>query len=217
MDVRGRGTAGGASAVPRLSLLRTVREVFRSAQDVAGELSAGRHLVLHAASASASAGPLLDRCTVLTELIAERHDLDARVAVGEPGTGVTGMHCSYRDAAAVLRSGPALRPDTRVFPVAEFRVPQLVGAAVRHERTRYAAALLDGVRGRADWPDLRQTLIAWAECGFHLLRTSERLAVHRNTLLYRLAKIDDLTGRDVREPRTAMALYLACIADVLES
>ncbi|WP_308289723.1 helix-turn-helix domain-containing protein [Streptomyces muensis] len=62
---------------------------------------------------------------------------------------------------------------------------------------------------------LRETLIAWAEGGFQLVRTAERLAVHRNTLLYRLAKIEELSGRGLREPRTAMAMYLACLADAL--
>lgn len=62
---------------------------------------------------------------------------------------------------------------------------------------------------------LRETLVAWAECGFQLVGTARRLAVHRNTLLYRLAKIEELSTRDVRDPRTAMALYLACLADAL--
>ncbi|MBT2674875.1 helix-turn-helix domain-containing protein [Streptomyces sp. ISL-14] len=42
---------------------------------------------------------------------------------------------------------------------------------------------------------LRETLIAWAECGFQLVRTADRLATHRNTLLYRLTKIEELAGR----------------------
>ncbi|MFC8089255.1 helix-turn-helix domain-containing protein [Streptomyces sp. NPDC057301] len=48
-------------------------------------------------------------------------------------------------------------------------------------------------------------------------RTAERLAVHRNTLLHRLTKIEVLTGRGVREARTAMATHLACLADALQA
>jgi len=203
LDVR----AGGVS---RLSLLRTVREVFDGGQDVAGELAAGRYAVLRA-----EAGGLVERCSALVERLRDRHAADARAGVGEPGRGVAGMHASYRDAALALRAGPRLDPDGRVFAVAELRVPQLVASVVRQDRARYAAALLAGLRGRADWPVLRETLIAWAECGFQLVRTAERLAVHRNTLLHRLAKIEQLSGRAVREPRTAMAMYLACLADVL--
>ncbi|OLZ68869.1 hypothetical protein AV521_18855 [Streptomyces sp. IMTB 2501] len=199
-----------AGGVSRMSLMRTVREVFAGGQDVAGELAAGRYAVLRAATDG-----LADRCAALVERIRERHGLDARAGIGEPGRGVAGMHDSYRDAAMALRTGPRLEPGRRVFAVTELRVPQLVAAALRPERARYAAVLLSGIRERVDWPVLRETLVAWAECGFHLVRTAERLRVHRNTLLHRLAKIEELSGRGVREPGTAMALYLACLADLL--
>ncbi|MFG2550137.1 PucR family transcriptional regulator [Streptomyces sp. NPDC048581] len=206
LDVR----AGGVS---RMSLLRTVREVFGSAQDVTGELAAGRYAVLHASTGRQER--LVERCSALVERLGERHGVEARVGIGEPGRGVAGMHDSYRDAALALRAGPRLEPDGRVFAVADLRVPQLVASTVRQERARYAAAVLAGLREREDWPVLRETLIAWAEGGFQLVRTAERLAVHRNTLLYRLTKIEELSGREVREPRTAMAMYLACLADAL--
>jgi carbohydrate diacid regulator len=43
--------------------------------------------------------------------------------------------------------------------------------------------------------------------------TAQRLAIHRNTVIYRLDKISQLTTRDVREPSVATALYLACLVD----
>jgi carbohydrate diacid regulator len=127
------------------------------------------------------------------------------------------MHSSYRHAAAALRIGPVLDPDARVFAVADLRVPQLVAAAVGQVRSEYAASVLGGLRDRADWPTLRETLIAWSEGGFNLLRAAERLHIHRNTLLYRLAKIEQLSGRQMREPTQAIATYLAALADLLDS
>ncbi|MFF3458386.1 PucR family transcriptional regulator [Streptomyces sp. NPDC002730] len=124
---------------------------------------------------------------------------------------------SYRDAAAALRIGPALNPGARVFAVAGLRVPQLVAAAVRQERSRYTESVLGTLRERGDWAALRETLIAWSEGGFSLLRAAERLGVHRNTLLYRLDKIEQLSGQRVREPGAAIALYLACLGDLLDA
>ncbi|AUH44651.1 hypothetical protein CXR04_01410 [Streptomyces sp. CMB-StM0423] len=34
-------------------------------------------------------------------------------------------------------------------------------------------------------------------------------------MLYHLAKAAELSGRNPRDPGTAMALYLACVADLL--
>ena len=110
-----------------------------------------------------------------------------------------------------------LDPDARVFAAADLRVPQLVAAAVGQERSEYAASVLGGLRDRADWPTLRETLIAWSEGGFNLLRVAERLHIHRNTLLYRLGKIEQLSARQMREPTQAIAMYLAALADLLDS
>ncbi|MEU9008946.1 helix-turn-helix domain-containing protein [Streptomyces sp. NPDC048479] len=147
------------------------------------------------------------------EVIGERHGLDARIAVGDPGTGVAGMCGSYRDAAAALRNGPALNPGARVFAVAGLRVPQLVAAA-RQERSRYTESVLGTLRERGDWAALRETPIAWSEGGFSLLRAAERLGVHRNTLLYRLDKIGQLSGRRcasrVRRSRCIRRVWETC-------
>jgi carbohydrate diacid regulator len=61
---------------------------------------------------------------------------------------------------------------------------------------------------------LRETLLAWAEHGFHLVRTAEALHVHRNTLVYRLQKIESILGHGLRDHRHAIAVYLACLASV---
>lgn len=41
--------------------------------------------------------------------------------------------------------------------------------------------------------------------------------VHRNTLLYRLAKIERLAGRDRHDHAATQTLYLACLADELDT
>jgi carbohydrate diacid regulator len=63
---------------------------------------------------------------------------------------------------------------------------------------------------------LRETVIAWCEAGFNLVRAATALHVHRNTLVYRLGKIAQLTGRPVRDYPAAVALYLACLSDQLD-
>lgn len=62
---------------------------------------------------------------------------------------------------------------------------------------------------------LRDTITAWCESGFNLVRASADLHIHRNTVVYRMNKIEQITGRPLRDHRSAMALYLACLADRL--
>ncbi|MGI5452351.1 PucR family transcriptional regulator [Streptomyces sp. CA-249302] len=82
-------------------------------------------------------------------------------------------------------------------------------------RTRLLELTAAKLRAQPDWPALRDTITAWCENGFNLVRASAALHIHRNTVVYRMNKIEQITGRPLREHRTTMALYLACLADQL--
>ena len=78
-------------------------------------------------------------------------------------------------------------------------------------RARFVEAVLGPLPQQPDWDVLRATVLAWSEQGFHLVRAARALHVHRNTLVYRLHKIERLTGRDLTDHRYALALHLACL------
>ena len=48
------------------------------------------------------------------------------------------------------------------------------------------------------------------------MAAASALHVHRNTLVYRINKVERLTGRPLREHRGTLELYLACLADQLD-
>jgi carbohydrate diacid regulator len=75
---------------------------------------------------------------------------------------------------------------------------------------------LTELRAQGDWEQLRNTLIAWCETGFNLVAASARLHIHRNTLVYRIAKIERITGRSLRDHAACITTYLACLADQID-
>ncbi|MGW7492515.1 CdaR family transcriptional regulator [Streptomyces sp. NPDC054786] len=206
-----------AGGVSRPAVLRTVREVFAGPQDLIGEVTAGRPVVLHPAAHDRSA----DDGARLVTLLADRHGLTVRVGVGDAATGPAGLHASYRGAEEALRIGPLLDhggPGPAHGPVLcapALRVPRLLAGVPQEAGLRYAAEVLGPLRAEPDWPTLRATLIGWAESGCHLVRAAEQLHIHRNTLVYRLDKITRRAGRPVRDPAEAIALYLACLTELV--
>jgi carbohydrate diacid regulator len=90
-------------------------------------------------------------------------------------------------------------------------VRQLLDSTSNVARARFTRSQLARLSGENDFPVLRETLLAWCECGFNLVTTAQRLSIHRNTVIYRLDKVSRLTARDVRRPAVAIALYPACL------
>jgi carbohydrate diacid regulator len=210
-----RGARARDVALGRSELLRTVRDVFADPQDIVAGTAPGWIGVLHRLPARAPAHAPAADCRRVTDVIAAQDGLTARAGIGEPATSVGGLHDSYQDACDALRLGARVDGGSTVHSIGDLRVHQLLAAVSQSARTRLLDLTAARLREQPDWPVLRDTITAWCESGFNLVRASTALHIHRNTVVYRMNKIEQLTGRPLREHRTAMALYLACLADRL--
>jgi hypothetical protein len=72
-------------------------------------------------------------------------------------------------------------------------------------RRRYLEPLTAGGSGC----ELIATLRAYLVCGMHVERTATRLFVHQNTVRYRLARFEELTGARLREPEVLVEVWWA--------
>lgn len=202
-------------ALVRSELLRTVREVFADPQDIVASTAPGWIGVLRRLPARAEVTSLAADCRRITDVIAAQDGLAARAGIGEPAVSVAGLRDSWQDACDALRLGARAAGGSPVHLIAELRVHQVLAAVNQPARRRLIGLTTANLRAQPDWPVLRSTITAWCESGFSLVRTSTALHIHRNTVVYRMNKIEQLTGRPLREHRTTMALYLACLADEL--
>lgn len=205
-DLRLPRVALVADAEPGPAVLRALREAFHDLQDVVGALGRSHVVVLHRLPRDADADAARVAGLRAAGALAQAHV----IGVGDPASDVVGLRDSIADALGVIRL--ADRDGSAVAHIADFRVHQLLATVGVRARARFTDAVLGPLTGRPDWPELRTTVLAWAEQGFHLVRTAEQLHIHRNTLVYRLRKIERITGRDLRDHRQALALHLACLA-----
>ncbi len=218
------GEAGGHGpsqdvSVLRSELLRTIREVFADPQDAVTTMASGRFAVLHRVprrQTSEAAAVTTAACRRVVDVIALHHELAARAAVGDVATSVAGLHDSYQDACDALRLGARVARETAVHTIGDLRLHQVLATVGHRTRARLVDLVVGPLRAQPDWPELRRTVVTWCEHGFSLVRTSAALYIHRNTLLYRLGKIERLSGQTLRDHRTSLALYIACLADQLD-
>jgi DNA-binding PucR family transcriptional regulator len=60
--------------------------------------------------------------------------------------------------------------------------------------------------------DLVRTLKTYFAAGANASEAADRLFLHRNSMLYRLERIQKLTGLDLKDPRARLALQLGLLA-----
>ena len=198
----------------RLHAIRTVREVFTSALDLVAAVGPDAVIVL--ADARSRRDTERDCRRAVGEL-KRRFNTRVWAGVGSPAPDLARLARSYHQAWSALRLGRRIAPDRPLHHAHDYRVWELVVEVSPRERRAYRDALLSQLSGERSWPELRRTVVAWVENGNRPVETAKALHIHRNTLQYRLERIRQIAGEDIREPRTALALYLACLADELDA
>ncbi|PJF32664.1 MAG: hypothetical protein CUN52_00600 [Phototrophicales bacterium] len=133
------------------------------------------------------------------------------IGLGQPAREISQWRISYRDAVQALELAIRLQTDTPLY-IGDLGVYQLILSLSDREKLleftdRTLGALIDyDMRQHAD---LLKTLEAFFACHGNLSQTAEMLIVHRNTLLYRMNRINEIAGIDLNRPETRLALHLA--------
>ncbi|MFI9405998.1 PucR family transcriptional regulator [Nocardia sp. NPDC052316] len=149
----------------------------------------------------------------LERLAAGLVEAPVRVAFGVPAGQVAGFRQSHREAVAarqVTERGPAGTP--RVIGYREVEVAYLAGAddaAMRGLIGRELRAL-SGTDPNA--ARLRETLHAYLKSHRSPEATAKLLGVHKNTVRYRIQRIEELLGYPIEQRSLPLELALACVA-----
>ncbi len=134
------------------------------------------------------------------------------VGVGRPGAGLEGIRRSHQEARQALHLGRRLHGPGRVTRFDELGVYRLILAAAGlpdmrafHDETLGPLLTYDRQHGA----ELIRTLEAYfaANCGPK--EAAGILHVHRNTVLYRLERIGEITGLALDDPDVRLRLQLA--------
>jgi hypothetical protein len=109
-----------------------------------------------------------------------------------------------KDLEEALLLGPLLRMPPGLYPV---RLLWPLSMAL--ESSRGQERLMRLVKPLEEHPDLWQTLEAFLKAGLSLKRTAHRLGLHPNTVLYRIHRIEELTGLHLERVEDLCLLQIA--------
>ncbi|HET7093630.1 MAG TPA: helix-turn-helix domain-containing protein [Thermomicrobiales bacterium] len=133
---------------------------------------------------------------------------DVSIGIGRYHPGIRGLCRSYEDARAALSLGLRFHGANRVHCLDGLGVAAFVGLADERTKVGLARHLLSPLDHE---PDLIETLRVFFDESCAASPAAQALAIHRNTLGYRLDKIATMTGLDPRRFDDAVQIRLALV------
>jgi len=133
--------------------------------------------------------------------------------IGPVKKGLKGIRDSYSLSFKAVNVGSTLYRDQFLYfykklePFCELE--KVLVSSADHVFTD----VLDSVKNQ----ELLDTLVMYYECGANMKRVSERMYTHKNTVKYRLNRLQELTGLDLKRPDDTFRLYLAVLAMKMNS
>jgi purine catabolism regulator len=134
------------------------------------------------------------------------------VGIGKPGAGLAGLRRSFAQAQESLTLARNLYDGDRVLSYGDLGLHHLINRLQGcEELLRFYDQTLAPV---ADYDASRdtefvQTLEAFFACHGNVSQAAESLHLHRNSLLYRLERIGEITGLDLDDVDDRFSLQLA--------
>jgi DNA-binding PucR family transcriptional regulator len=133
---------------------------------------------------------------------------EVRIAIGTEGQGVDGFRRSHLDALSTQRLLARLASDKRVAAFDE--VEPVLALTENPERAdAFVRRTLGDLESAS--ADLRETVLAYVEEGSNAQATASRLYAHRNTVIRRLERADQLLPRPLRDNPVRVALALEVV------
>jgi len=155
-----------------------------------------------------------DAALVLAEAVLEHAaeefpDIPARCGIGAPVDDLSQWRDSFRQAGQALEMARRLRqrkplyfPDLSVYRL-------LLQLEYHPELQTFKQKILGSLLIHDGSAELLRTLEAYFDTNGNISQAAEKLFLHRNTLIYRMDRIAEISGLDLNHTETRLAVQLA--------
>ena len=133
------------------------------------------------------------------------------IAIGAPSSNLETLSRSYKTAVDALNIGSVFENRNKIYSYMTLGISRLITSApVEKCKAFLNEVLSDNVLKELD-EDTMSTVQRFFDYDLNISLTARELYIHRNTLVYRLDRIQDLTGLDVRKFDDALLFKIAML------
>ncbi|WP_147804167.1 PucR family transcriptional regulator [Alkalicoccus halolimnae] len=156
-----------------------------------------------------------DFIKVLTDLqlaCSERLNASLSFGIGNAAPQLTDLKRTWQESVEALHTGLQLYKTSFVQTSRTKGLKELISMTADQNRrsfVKYELYPLLHLANEKERSILIQTLTAFLEENCHISNTAERLDIHRNTVLFRIHKCEELLAKDIKDPYTSLSLRMA--------
>ncbi|MBQ6733637.1 MAG: helix-turn-helix domain-containing protein [Lachnospiraceae bacterium] len=134
---------------------------------------------------------------------------DIRISYGTVASELREVSRSYKEAKMALEVGRIFSDENRVVSYTELGIGRLIYQLPIPLCKMFIREIFDGKRPGSFDEETLQTIDKFFENNLNVSETSRQLFIHRNTLVYRLDKLQKSTGLDLRVFEDAITFKIA--------
>lgn len=155
---------------------------------------------------------LADYGSLLVQTVHEELGFFVKVGVGSPVSGFAECAVSYQHALTAIRMSGIFSEKSSVATYKEYVLVKMLEDLPKYKLQEYLE-ILEDPEAKSMFADSEMVITAeeFLQTSLNVSETSRNLYMHRNTLMYRLDKIERATGLDIRKFQDAMTFRLIMI------
>lgn len=142
------------------------------------------------------------------QYLKSKYDFNIRISIGSIKKGIKGIKESYEDSLKALKAGKK----TNIIPEIYFYndwniILEVIGEELTPFITDRLIEKMDKFINHSNFPTLSDTFMTYCRCNLNISETARMLFLHRNSLVYRLEKISELTSLDTNKFEHCLLIY----------
>ncbi|MFD1851861.1 CdaR family transcriptional regulator [Oceanobacillus bengalensis] len=145
----------------------------------------------------------------LLKMFRSYHILKASIAIGNLQPTIEKINQSFQEAVGLIECGKKANISPKIYSFHDSNIllellPAQINSAFLNKLTFFLKAFIEN----ENFTELAKTFIGYCEADLNISKAAKELFIHRNTLIYRLQKIEDITSLNTKHFKHCTMLYL---------
>ena len=214
-----KGSKEGEIHLQRLKndVLKTIQGIFvDSPQEIASYTGGDRFVVLKIINLKDSDEILRKKLfrigKNIKDTISQKMKFKVTIGIGEYHEGIQGLNKSFKEAMQALDVGTKLEGAGNIYHINDLGIGRILAEIkkdTQEEIIKKTFYSVKDIKKKKINETLLETLKAFFDNNLSISKTAQAIYIHRNTLLYRLRRVKEITGLDPKKFDDAVQLRIA--------